>query len=161
HHVLSVVVSADAAKGDEARARGLRERAVAAAEHVLSTRAPDAIISARDDEVVIVLPETAEGGTPSRAARLGGLGADRLGALLREVGWRSGSGAPCREPAGIARSYAQARRTVETLLRMDRADRAARVVAFEDLGIHRLLLQVPNLAELRGFAQEVLGRLTE
>jgi DNA-binding PucR family transcriptional regulator len=33
------------------------------------------------------------------------------------------------------------------------------VVAFGDLGIHRLLLQVPDLAELRGFADEVLGGL--
>ena len=37
--------------------------------------------------------------------------------------------------------------------------RAGRVVAFGDLGIHRLLLQVPDLAELRGFADEVLGGL--
>jgi DNA-binding PucR family transcriptional regulator len=34
------------------------------------------------------------------------------------------------------------------------------VVAFEDLGIHRLLLQVPDLEELRSFAREVLGALT-
>jgi DNA-binding PucR family transcriptional regulator len=33
------------------------------------------------------------------------------------------------------------------------------VVAFGDLGIHRLLLQVPDLAELRRFADEVLGGL--
>jgi len=32
-------------------------------------------------------------------------------------------------------------------------------VAFEDLGIHRLLLQIPDLAELRSFATEVLGEL--
>jgi DNA-binding PucR family transcriptional regulator len=38
--------------------------------------------------------------------------------------------------------------------------RAGRVVAFGDLGIHRLLLQVPDLAELRGFADEVLGKLS-
>ena len=33
--------------------------------------------------------------------------------------------------------------------------------AFEDLGIHRLLLQVPDLNELRSFAAEVLGKLSE
>ena len=35
------------------------------------------------------------------------------------------------------------------------------VSAFEDLGIHRLLLQVPDLGELRSFAAEVLGKLSE
>jgi sugar diacid utilization regulator len=161
HHVLSVVMTvpgAGPAGGDEERAAALRQRAVAAAEHFLGTRAPDAIISGRDGEVVIVLPETAEGGPPSRAERLGGLCAARLGELLPGVVVTIGIGGACREPAGIARSYAQARRTVETLRRMDRADR---VVAFDDLGIHRLLLQVPDLAELRGFAREVLGRLRE
>jgi DNA-binding PucR family transcriptional regulator len=33
------------------------------------------------------------------------------------------------------------------------------VVAYDDLGIHRLLLQVPDLAELRSFATAVLGEL--
>ena len=34
------------------------------------------------------------------------------------------------------------------------------VTAFEDLGIHRLLLQVPDLSELRSFADDVLGKLS-
>ncbi|HUZ24911.1 MAG TPA: helix-turn-helix domain-containing protein [Streptosporangiaceae bacterium] len=156
HHVLSVVVSAAKAGGDEADADAQLQRGVSAAEHFLSTRAPDAIISMRDDEVVIVLPEPAGGG-PSRAARLGSMCAGRLGELLPEIVVTIGIGGSCREPAGIARSYAQARRTVQTLCRMERP---GRVVAFEDLGIHRLLLQVPNLAELRGFAREVLGKLS-
>jgi DNA-binding PucR family transcriptional regulator len=35
------------------------------------------------------------------------------------------------------------------------------VVAFEDLGIQRLLLQVPDLGELQAFAADVLGGLLE
>ena len=42
-----------------------------------------------------------------------------------------------------------------------RLGRHGRVVAFEDLGIHRLLLQVPDLDELRSFAREVIGALSE
>jgi len=77
--------------------------------------------------------------------------------LFPEVTVTVGIGVPCHGPEQIRHSYAQARRTVETLRRMGRT---GRVVAFGDLGIHRLLLQVPDLAELRGFADEVLGRLS-
>src|SRR5205823_2629632 len=41
-----------------------------------------------------------------------------------------------------------------------RIGRAGTVTAFADLGIHRLLLQVPQLAELRSFADDVLGSLS-
>jgi DNA-binding PucR family transcriptional regulator len=77
--------------------------------------------------------------------------------LFPEVTVTVGIGGPCHGPEQIRHSYAQARRTVETVRRMGRA---GRVVAFGDLGIHRLLLQVPDLAELRGFADEVLGSLS-
>jgi DNA-binding PucR family transcriptional regulator len=67
-----------------------------------------------------------------------------------------GIGGACRDPADIARSYGQARRTIDAVQRLGRQ---GQVVAFEDLGIHRLLLQVPDLAELRSFAAEILGKL--
>ena len=57
----------------------------------------------------------------------------------------------------MARSYAQAERTTQTLLRLGRS---GVVAAFGDLGILRLLLQVPDLAELRSFAADVLGKLS-
>ena len=69
-----------------------------------------------------------------------------------------GIGGPCRAPEEIARSYDQAQRTTATLWRRGRA---GAVAAFEDLGIHRLLLQVPDTGELRSFAEEVLGKLSE
>jgi len=69
-----------------------------------------------------------------------------------------GIGGVCRDPEEIARSYDQAHRTTQTLWRLGRTGAAA---AFEDLGIHRLLLQVPDLGELRSFAAEVLGKLSE
>jgi len=155
HHVLSVAF--EAARTGPGSPLDLLSRAAATAENFLTTRAPDAIISARDAEVAVVLPDQDQDGAVSRAARLGTLCAARLDELFPEVTVTVGIGGPCHGPEQIRHSYAQARRTVETVRRMGRT---GRVVAFGDLGIHRLLLQVPDLAELRGFADEVLGKLS-
>src|SRR5215470_14228052 len=155
HHVLSVAL--EAARTGPGRGLDLLSRATGTAESFLTSRAPDAIISVRDTEVAVVLPEHGEDGAVSRAVRLGTLCAARLDELFPEVTVTVGIGGPCHGPEQIRHSYAQARRTVETVRRMGRA---GRVVAFGDLGIHRLLLQVPDLAELRGFADEVLGKLS-
>jgi DNA-binding PucR family transcriptional regulator len=104
----------------------------------------------------MVLPGNGHDGPGSRARKLGSLCVARLAELFPEVAVTVGIGGPCHDPGEIRLAYAQAGRTVETVRRMGRA---GRVVAFGDLGIHRLLLQVPDLAELRGFAHEVLGGL--
>jgi len=153
HHVLSIAL--DSAQAAPKARLALTRRAAASAESFLTTRAPDAIISVRDTEVAVVLP--ANGPDGSRARKLGTLCVSRLGELFPEVAATVGIGGPCRGPEQIRLAYAQARRTVETVRRMGRA---GRVVAFGDLGIHRLLLQVPDLAELREFADEVLGKLS-
>jgi sugar diacid utilization regulator len=155
HHVLSVAF--EAARGGTVPGPDLLRRAAVTAESFLTTRAPDAIISVRDTEVAVVLPEQGQDSAASRAVRLGSLCAARLDELFPEVTVTVGIGGPCHGPEQIRHSYAQARRTVETVRRMGRT---GRVVAFGDLGVHRLLLQVPDLAELRGFADEVLGRLS-
>lgn len=139
HHVLAVAVPP-----------GTGPRVLGAVEHVLGLRAPAAIVAAREHEVVAVVPADLD------AAR-------RLGfECVEEIGRRHpgtllvvGLGRACRLPAEIARSYGQARSAVDTTSRMGRAG----VVAFEDLGIARLLLQIPDLAELRTFADDVLGPL--
>jgi sugar diacid utilization regulator len=154
HDVLSIALDAAQAAPGEARF-ALTQRAAASAGNFLTTRAADAIISVRDTEVAVVLPAHGQGG--SRARKLGELCVSRLGELFPEVAATVGIGGPCRRPEQIRLAYAQARRTVETVRRIGRA---GRVVAFGDLGIHRLLLQVPDLAELRGFADEVLGGLS-
>ena len=53
-------------------------------------------------------------------------------------------------------SYAEARRAIDAAARMGTTPA---VVAYDDLGINRLLLQVPDLGELRSFATAVLGDL--
>jgi sugar diacid utilization regulator len=122
----------------------------AAIDHFFTTRMPGAITSIRDDEVVVVVPE------PAEADRLSAACLARMRDLFPETVITIGIGGACRDPADIARSYGQARRTIDAVVRLGRQ---GQVVAFEDLGIHRLLLQVPDLAELRSFAAEILGQL--
>ncbi|HZU15863.1 MAG TPA: helix-turn-helix domain-containing protein [Candidatus Dormibacteraeota bacterium] len=121
-------------------------------------RAPDAIVAVRDRELVIVAREH-PGSADHRWPAPRELG-DALLAHARRLYPGTvlivGIGGVCRRPSEIARSYAQARRTIGTSRRLGRHGEA---VAFEDLGIHRLLLQVPDLDELRAFAEEVIGPL--
>src|SRR5579875_780485 len=149
HHVACVIV--DAPEPPD------RQRATAEAEHFVSTRAPDAIIALREAEVVVVLPEPGRGPRP-RAQELGEACVRRLAGLVPRATVTVGIGGACREAAAVATSYAQARRAAETVRRLDRA---SCVVTFADLGIRRLLLQVPDLGQLRAFAREVLGGLAD
>jgi sugar diacid utilization regulator len=138
-------------------AEALRQRVQDVIEHFFATRAPDVIISARESEVVLVTATADEqhaGGTDPR--RLGTTCITRLAELFPDTKAVIGIGGTCRNPREIARSYEEAHRTLETLRRLGRT---SAVTAFEDLGIHRLLLQVPDLSELRSFADDVLGKL--
>src|SRR5207249_2477852 len=64
----------------------------------------------------------------------------------------------CRDVSGLAVAYEQARRT---LAAAQQFGRIGAVTTFEELGIYRLLFQVPSAGELRGFADQVLGALVE
>ena len=138
-----------------------RQRIWESIEHFVATRAPDAIISARESEVVVVTAAPGSQGPAAPAAldarRLAHACLARLGELFPAAQVVIGIGGICRDPRDVARSYAQAQRTTQTLKRLGRA---GTVSAFGDLGILRLLLQVPDLAELRSFAADVLGKLS-
>ena len=172
HNVLSVAFDLPDTPDPAAQ----RQRVTESIEHFVATRAPEAIVSARESasaqhsEVVVVTTEPAAHASPGLSGASGtsggaGLGARQLAAaclarlaeLFPAAKVFNGIGGTCREPQEIAGSYAQARRTTTTLRRLERAGSAA---AFDDLGILRLLLQVPDLAELRSFAGDVLGRLS-
>jgi hypothetical protein len=119
---------------------------------------PDAIVATRTDEVVALVPAPPGGGSPVDAARA--LAAGCLGATAGRMGRRTpvaaGVGNPCTSAAEISRSYTEAR---HALLAGERLGGTGSVTAFADLGIHRLLLRVPDVADLRGFAEEVVGAL--
>ncbi|WP_062351803.1 PucR family transcriptional regulator [Herbidospora yilanensis] len=146
HRVLSVLV--EPPPGGSERARLLAEHACAATARLFTAQAPDAITVVRPGEVVVVMREPAE--------QVGAVCVQRLGALFPDVAVSVGIGGRFREPGHIARSYEEARRTNEAIRRLGR--RGA-VVAFDSLGISRLLLQVPDPEALREFATDILGPL--
>jgi sugar diacid utilization regulator len=160
HHVVAIAFELPPARASDAEA--LRQRIRESIEHFMTTRAPDAIVSAREAEVVVVTQGPRDAGGPKSAApdakKLASACLQRLAELFPGAKVVIGIGGACRDADEIARSYDQAHRTTQTLWRLGRS---GAVSAFEDLGIHRLLLQVPDLGELRAFAHEVLGRLSE
>jgi sugar diacid utilization regulator len=151
HNVVAIAFDTPASVAAAQDAEALRQRIRECIEHFVATRAPEAITSARETEVVVVTT------APMGARGLGAACLARLAELFPGTRVAIGIGGTCRDPRHIARSYAQAHRTTEILRRLEWA---GRVTAFEDLGIHRLLLQVPDLSELRSFAADVLGKLS-
>jgi sugar diacid utilization regulator len=151
HRILVVAIEAAGSARPGGGPTPQRQRVAAAIEHYFATRMPGAITSIRDDEVVVVVPEPDADATRLSAACLA-----RMRDLFSDTAITIGIGGSCRDPADIARSYGQARRTIDAVIRLGRQGQA---VAFEDLGIHRLLLQVPDMTELRSFAAEILGKL--
>ena len=145
HRVLAVALDTSAAAA--------WQRAAVAVEQYFTLRLAETITSIRADEVVIVVPDGEAPGSQHLAEGCVARMRDLFGDAVVTIG----IGGTCREPAEIARSYGQARRTIDALARLGRQ---GEVVAFEELGIHRLLLQVPDLLELRAFATEVLGPLS-
>ena len=157
HNVMAIAFDLPAPAADHTDAAAQRQRIWESIEHFVATRAPDAIVSARESEVVIVTAAPGERGPAAMdARRLAQACLARLAELFPAARVVIGIGGVCRDPREVARSYAQAQRTTQTLRRLGRA---GTVSAFGDLGILRLLLQVPDLAELRSFAADVLGKL--
>jgi sugar diacid utilization regulator len=156
HRILAVTFEAAGPARPAGAATAVRNRVAAAIDHFFTTRVPGAITSIRDDEVVVVVPEPTDQHPGAEAGRLGSGCLARMRDTFPEAVVTIGIGGTCRDPADIARSYGQARRTIDAVQRLGRQ---GQVVAFEDLGVHRLLLQVPDLAELRSFAAEILGKL--
>ena len=147
HRVASVVLL-DACSGNDVA------RVSAAVERFFTTQIPEAITTLRDREVVVVLPEL-DPAAP-RAVELVKQCISRITETFGAAMINAGIGAICHAASEIARSYDDARRTVEIVYRIGRAGTA---VAVEELGIHRLLLQVADVAQLQEFARDVFGDL--
>jgi len=116
------------------------EASPAPLESLLTRNAPGAIVVSRDEEIVAIVPS----GSPAELARA---------CLAAEV-TGAGVGNPCSSAADISRSYAEARRALAAGRRMGKA---GEVSLFADLGIQRLLVRVPEVTDLKAFADEVLG----
>ncbi|MEN3265654.1 helix-turn-helix domain-containing protein [Pseudonocardia sp.] len=155
HHVLTVRLLEGGGAGTPASDD--TAHVLALAEHAISRRLPGAIVAVRDTEVVAVVAAP-----PGRGGGLDGVRSlaegCRAAVLDRhpDAAVVAGVGGCCRTAGEISRSYSEARSAVDAARRMGRAPA---VLAFDDLGVHRLLLQVPDLGELRAFAADVLGEL--
>jgi sugar diacid utilization regulator len=125
-------------------------------ELLLTRNVPGAILASRDDEVVAIVPLSGTAAPVEQGRALARACLAGNGQHPKVTG--IGIGNPCSGAADIARSYAEARRALAAGRRMGQT---GTISAFADLGIHRLLLRVPEVSDLRSFAEEVLGALAE
>jgi hypothetical protein len=147
HHVLAVGAPDTPERG----------RVLAVAEHAITRGRFAAIVAVRETEVVAVVP--APSGTRPGLETVRELAQQCRTAVLErhpDAAVVAGIGGCCRTAEEIAGSYGEARSAIDAAMRMGGTPG---VVAFDELGVHRLLLQVPDLAELRAFVVDVLGDL--
>ncbi|MCE0768456.1 helix-turn-helix domain-containing protein [Pseudonocardia kujensis] len=148
HAVVAIALSEDGSAGQHAVVEKLLARLVG-----------DAIVASRTDEVVAIIPSVGGAGAVERAADV----AIRCVAELQQRAVAVGAvgvgvGNNCRSPADIARSYSEAQRAVAA---GERIGTPGQVQLFAELGIHRLLLRIQDVGELRAFGEEVVGKLLE
>jgi len=143
-----------ARRADASWTGGWRRRVIDSVAQLVRDRAPQAIVTRRREELVVLLPGTTE----TAAADLGKTVTLYVTSMYPEWPVTVGIGSQCEAPRDIARSYAQARRAAEVALRFGRR---GEVVTFEDLGFYRLLFQISDRNELRAFVEQVLGPLLE
>ncbi len=149
-----LVIDASSGVEDRPETAGQRRRLLESLADLSARNAAGSFSTVRDDELVVLVPET------EPATALGRLAVQRAAALL--PAWRVtvGAGGVCSSASAIARSYAQARRALETAQRFGNQNQRD-VVAFEDLGVYRLLFHVSDPGELRAFTGQVLGPLLQ
>ena len=140
-----LVIDASSGVEDRPETGGQRRRLLESLAELSAWHAAGSFATVRDDEP---------------ATGLGRLAVQRAAALL--PAWRVtvGVGGVCPSASAIARSYAEARRALDTAERFGNHHQRD-VVAFEDLGVYRLLFHVSDPAELSAFTGQVLGPLLQ
>jgi len=150
--VLVVAESTETAADERPETIARRRRLLESLAELSERRSTEAFAAVRDDELVVLLPDVDD------ARELGRSAIQQAASLVPDWRVTVGVGGPCASASAIARSYAQARRALETAQRFgNQGD----VVVFEDLGVYRLLFHVSDPSELRGFTEQVLGQLVE
>jgi purine catabolism regulator len=160
YRVLVVVADSAEAPGDERpETIAQRRRLLESLAELSERQSSEALVTVRDDELVVMLPD-AGNGHDLDVQSLGRAAVQQAASLVPD--WRVvvGVGGPSDSAGAIARSYAQARRALDTSKRFNQGNQGD-VVVFEDLGLYRLLFHVSDPSELRGFTDQVLGELLE
>jgi len=133
--------------------RSQHERFVSAWQHVLRARDKAAPVVGFSHEVVALLPVGSGDQGRMVAELIAAVSGDRGGG---RQSFSAGVSRRVLEPSQIATGYAQARKAVSVCRRVHGH---GSVSHFDSLGVHRLLSLVPDTAELKSFAAEVLGDL--
>ena len=144
----TVVVVAELDPGVDGRA--VRERFASAWQTVVRSRDRKAPVVGFTDEVVTVLGVPPDGAVDKLVADL-----DRR---IRDgtPGYSLGISRVADAPTGLPQAYEQARKAIRIGRRLHGTGARA---SFDRLGVHRLISLIPDLGELRGFVDEVLGDL--
>jgi sugar diacid utilization regulator len=131
--------------GDETEA-GI-EAALAAVRRLAREAGADLVASARPEGILVLFS-----GEPPWEGLHRGL--EQHGGDSR---WRIAVGGPCRQPADAPRSYREALLTRE----LQQAPSAAPVLAWEELGVYRILSSLDDVSALERLVAEHLGALLE
>jgi sugar diacid utilization regulator len=152
YRVLVVMAQSRESSGEERpETIAQRRRVLESLFELIARRSADAFATVREDELVVLLPDAADGRELGRAC------VQQAASLVPDWRVTVGVGGLTASASAIARSYAQARRALDTAQRFSQGD----VVVFEELGVYRLLFQVNDPSELRDFTYQVLGPLIE
>jgi purine catabolism regulator len=133
--------------------RSQHERFVSAWQQVLRARDKTVPVVGFSHEVVALLPVRSGDQGRMVAELIAAVSGDRGGG---RQSFSAGVSRRVVEPSRIATGYAQARKAVSVGRRVRGH---GSVSHFDSLGVHRLLSLVPDTAELKSFAAEVLGDL--
>lgn len=134
----------------------LRRRVASLAEASWAVHRPKGAVTVRGDAVVVLRQEIP--GERIGAVEAARMLKDEITASLRGPTVSVGIGSVCREPASFSRSYNEARYCLEVLHRFGNRDR---ILAIEQLGLHRFLLRSKDDEQLLEFAHLRLDRLLE
>lgn len=127
-------------------------------EHLIALRCPIATVVNRGTEVVALVPGDDDAALARKLTGLARLCHKTVTARFPDVRVLTGLSDPHTGAVRIAASYDEARRAVA----IGRAfPGLPDVVVFADLGVHRLLAQVRDDAELTRFTRHVLGELLD
>lgn len=151
-------LAADEPGGAGQASSTLRRSIHQATMRIVSARAPLAIVAARRQEIVVLAERDPQLPSAVGARKLAELLAHHFSGRYPGLSITVGVGGSCAGVDDVSESYAQAWRAIHAAKSLGLIGRA---VAFEDLGLFRILLQVPQLNELRAFAREVFGDLVD
>jgi purine catabolism regulator len=134
--------------------RSQHERFSSAWQQVMRARDKSSPVVAFSHEVVVLLPVNPKAPAVAVDQVVAAVTGDRGGG---RQSFCAGVSRVVSNPAGIAAAYAQARKSVAVGRRVHGP---GTVSHFDSLGVHRLLSLVPDTAELKSFAAEVLSELS-